>query len=172
MLHAVGRIAIEGSNEKHKVADVAPRRRVRQALKAIDTLKERISNADPSIVREALSRFCERIDLWFDHQICKTQVRSTFKKGLVRFYDVSDSLRMTGWSWPNCLTSPNRLPGRLGVQTTAGLLFDVWMMSRCKRLVRRKCKERMKPFARIRTSVSDEITFTTESNSPIYRRRL
>ena len=85
---------------------------VAQALKAIDALKGRITAADPSIVREALSRVCERVDLWFDHEQQKSQVRSRFKRGVIRFSNVSDSLRLTGPSWRSFRRSANRWRGR------------------------------------------------------------
>ena len=81
------------SRQKSQLGDIDSE--VGRALAAIDTLKERITDADPSVVREALSRTCERIDLWFEHQHFKKQTRSFFKKGLIRFHNVADSLRLT-----------------------------------------------------------------------------
>jgi site-specific DNA recombinase len=68
---------------------------VAKALKSVETLKERLVDADPAVAREALGRACERIDLWWEHRHFQKQTRSYFKKGLIRFHDVSDSLRLT-----------------------------------------------------------------------------
>ena len=54
---------------------------------------EKLGAPDPQV--EAVRRACERIDLWFEHRHFEKQTRSHFKKGLIRFHYVSDSLRLT-----------------------------------------------------------------------------
>ncbi len=105
-----GQLKDREGRQKHRGGSVESE--VARALKAIDTLRERITSADPSIVREALSRVCERVDLWFDHEQQKSQVRSRFKRGVIRFGNVSDSLRLTGPSWRSFPRSANRWLGR------------------------------------------------------------
>jgi hypothetical protein len=72
--------------------ECSPRRFGGKAVRAIELLRERVADADPTISREALNRVCERVEVRFDHLHSEKMIRSHFKKGLIRFRPLQDSV--------------------------------------------------------------------------------
>jgi hypothetical protein len=66
---------------------------VEKAMRAAERLQESLNAADPALVREALSRVCERIDLWFTHKRGKVLTKSTFSRGIAKFRGSSLSIQ-------------------------------------------------------------------------------
>ena len=56
-----------------------------KALAGLDTLRERLANADPQVARSAMQAIVAGIDLEFDHVQHKKMVSSHFRQGTVRF---------------------------------------------------------------------------------------
>lgn len=58
---------------------------VEKALGHLETLRGRFDAADPKIVREALHRIIDRVDLWFEPIAGGKHSRSRFSKGMIKF---------------------------------------------------------------------------------------
>ena len=82
---------------------------VARAMHAAERLGEALTASEPAVVREALSRVCERIDVWFSHKQMK-QTRSTFRKGIVRLFKPRESLPQVGRNLSRCRKSVKRSP--------------------------------------------------------------